>query len=154
CAAGGAVSVAMTWRRAPADTSMLATVRRGTLIARLTASGILKPIQSITYRSPVAGRDGEIVELVPEGSRVRERDLLVRLDATELERDVERARQDVRQARVDIVVAEIEKKEAEAAVKAVAEGEGALAIDEVKTRQQLAERKVARLRQEHDQLEP
>jgi HlyD family secretion protein len=153
CAAG-AVAAAVMWRRAPADTSMLATVRRGTLIARLTASGNLKPIQSITYRSPVAGRDSEIVELVPEGTRVREGDLLVRLDATELERDVERARQEVRQARVDIVVAEIEKKEAEAAVKAVAEGEGALAVDEAKTRQQLAERKVARLRQERDQLEP
>src|SRR5262245_31749708 len=92
-------------RAAPAaDASLLATVRRGSLTARLTASGTLKPIQSITYRSPLAGRDSEIVELVPEGTRVREGDLLFRLDATELERDVDRAKQDVRQARVDIVV--------------------------------------------------
>src|SRR5262249_49136165 len=141
-------------RRPPSDQAILATVHRGTLTARLTASGTLKPIQSLTYRSPLAGRDSEIVELVPEGTRVREGDLLFKLDPTELERDVERAKQDVRQARVDIVVAEIEKKEAEAAVKTVEEGEGTLAVEEVKTRQQLAERKVARLRREVEQLTP
>ena len=55
---------------------------------------------------------------------------------------------------MDLVVAEIEKKEAEAAVQGVAEGEGALAVEEAKTRLQLAQKKVDRLRQEHDQLKP
>jgi hypothetical protein len=32
---------------------MLATVTRGELVARLTSSGTLKPLQSITYRSPM-----------------------------------------------------------------------------------------------------
>src|SRR5919106_4663127 len=82
------------WRRSAADLTLTATVRRGPLIAQLTTAGILKPARSITYRSPLAGREAEITDLVPEGMRVNEGDLLVRLDTTELEREVERARQD------------------------------------------------------------
>ena len=133
---------------------LVATIGRGPLTATLTTSGTLKPIQSITYRSPLAGRDTEIVELVAEGTRVHAGDLLVRFDTTDLERDLARAKQEVAQARMDLVVAEIEKKEAEAAVQGVAEGEGALAVEEAKTRLQLAQKKVDRLRQEHDQLKP
>jgi len=148
-----AVTVAF-WGRSAADPALVAAIRRGTLTATLTTSGTLKPIQSITYRSPLAGRETEIVELAGEGTRVREGDLLVRFDTTDLERDIARAKQEVAQARMDLVVAEIERKEAEAAVKGVADGEGALAVEEAKTRLQLAEKKVDRLREEHDQLKP
>ena len=142
------------WRRSSVDESLVATVSKGPLTAQLTTSGILKPIQSITYRSPLAGRETEIVELVAEGTRVSDGDLLIRLDTTELQRDVERARQDVRQSQVDLQVAEIERQEAQAAVKSVAEGEGALTVEEARTRLQLAQKKVDRLRQEYDQLKP
>jgi HlyD family secretion protein len=148
-----AVAIAF-WGRSAADPALVAAIRRGTLTATLTTSGTLKPIQSVTYRSPLAGRETEIVELVGEGTRVREGDLLVRFDTTDLERDIARAKQEVAQARMDLVVAEIERKEAEAAVKGVADGEGALAVEEAKTRLQLAEKKVDRLREEHDQLKP
>ena len=142
------------WRRASVDPSLLVTVRRGSLTAQLTTSGILKPIQSITYRSPLAGRETEITELVAEGTRVDEGDLLVRLDTTDLQREVERVRQDVRQSQIDLQVAEIDRQEAEAAVKSVAEGEGALSVDEARTRLQLVQKKVDRLRQEYEQLKP
>jgi len=142
------------WRRARVDESLSATVKKGPLTAQLTTSGILKPIQSITYRSPLAGRETEIVELVAEGTRVNDGDLLIRLDTTELQREVERARQEVRQSQVDLQVAEIERQEAQAAVKSVAEGEGALTVEEARTRLQLAQKKVERLRQEYEQLKP
>jgi HlyD family secretion protein len=142
------------WRRASVDPSLVAIVRTGSLTAQLTTSGILKPIQSITYRSPLAGREAEITELVAEGTRVNEGDLLLRLDTTDLQREVERVRQDVRQSQVDLQVAEIDRQEAEAAVKSVAEGEGALSVEEARTRLQLVAKKVERLRQEHDQLTP
>lgn len=142
------------WRRTTVDASLLATVRRGALTAQLTTSGTLRPMQSITYRSPLAGRETEITELVPEGTRVNEGDLLVRLDTTELQRDVEHARQDVRQAQLDLQVAEIERQEADAAIQSVAQGEGALTVDEARTRLQLAQKKVDRLRQEYEQLKP
>ena len=148
------VAATLFWRRSNVDPALVVTVHRGALTAQLTTSGILKPSESITYRSPIAGRDAEIVELVAEGTRVSEGDLLVRIDATDLEREVERARQEVRQATVDVQVAEIERQEAAATITSVAEGEGALSVEETRTRVQLAMRKVERLRQEQAQLAP
>jgi multidrug resistance efflux pump len=142
------------WRRARVDDSLAATVTKGPLTAQLTTSGLLEPSQSITYRSPLAGRETEILELVAEGTRVNEGDLLIRLDSTELQREVERARQEVRQSHVDLQVADIERREAEAAVTSVSEGEGALTVEETRTRLQLAQKKVDRLRQEYEQLRP
>jgi HlyD family secretion protein len=142
------------WRRPAADRSLTATVRRGPLIAQLTTAGILKPARSITYRSPLAGREAEITDLVAEGLRVNEGDLLVRLDTTELEREVERARQDVRQSQLEVQVAVIDRQEAEAAVTGISEGEGALTVEETRARLHAAEQKVQRLRQEYEQLQP
>jgi len=153
CVVGG-VTAGVWWRLSAADRALVATVHRGTLTAVLTTTGTLKPIQSITYRSPLAGREAEIVELAPEGGHAKAGDLVALLDTTELQRDLSRAKQDVQQARMDVVVAEIEKQEADAAVKGVAEGEGALAVAEARTRLQAAERKAVRLRQEYAQLKP
>jgi len=142
------------WPRAPLDEAFIATVKRGTLKPRLTVSGILKPLESLTYRSPLGGREAEIVFLVSEGTRVNEGDLLVRLDTSDLVRELERTAQEVRQARVDLQVAELDQQEGKAAIASLAEGEGALTIDEARTRLQLSEKKVERLRQEYDKLQP
>lgn len=140
--------------RAGADDAMVATVTRGDLTARLTSSGTLQPMQSITYRSPVPGRDVEIRELAPEGSRVDAGDLLVRLDTTDLEIELARVRQEHRQAQMDLQVAEAEWDEAGAEVKSVAEGEGALTVEEARSVMQRAQKKVERLRQEYEHLKP
>src|SRR5579864_6112731 len=72
------VVLALVWfgaarlRSGHSDPALVASVRRGTLTATLTASGTLRPVQSITYRSPVAGRDVEIKQLAPEGALVKE----------------------------------------------------------------------------------
>ena len=58
-----AIGILAYWARADADDAMVATAVKGELVARLTSSGTLKPIQSITYRSPIPGRDIEIREL-------------------------------------------------------------------------------------------
>jgi HlyD family secretion protein len=146
--------VAIFWRTATVDAGLVATVQRGALTATLTASGTLKPSQSITYRSPIVGRDVEIRDLAPEGTRVIAGDLLVRLDSTEVEREFERARQEVQQAQLDLEVGDGEWEEAVATVRAVSEGEGALAVQEARTHLQIAEKKGERLRQEYEQLRP
>lgn len=156
-ALAGAVVVAAGvafWPRPAVDEAFIATVKRGTIAPRLTVSGVLKPLESLTYRSPLGGREAEITFLVAEGTRVGEGDLLVRLDTSELQRELERAASDVRQARVDLQVAELDRQEGEAAITSLAEGEGALTIDEARTRLQLAEKKVDRLRQEYETLKP
>lgn len=136
------------------DPSTTATVRRGSLSATLTVAGLLKPVQAITYRSPLTGRESEITFLVPEGTRVGEGDLLVRLDTVPLQRDLERANQEVRQAQVDLQVAEIDRQEGQAAIESLTGGEAALSVEETKTRLEAAERKVARLRAEQAALAP
>jgi HlyD family secretion protein len=158
-AIAGAVAVAaitlfVYWVRAGADDALVATVTRGELTARLTSSGTLKPMQSITYRSPVPGRDIEIRDLAPEGSRVAAGDLLVRLDTTDLEVELARVRQESRQLQMDLQVAEGELDEAGAEVKAVTEGEGALTVEEAKSTLLRAQKKTERLRQEYEHLKP
>src|SRR5262245_28090997 len=136
------------------DPSTTATVRRSTLSATLTVAGLLKPVQAITYRSPIVGRETEITFLVPEGTRVGEGDLIIRLDTVPLQRDLERATQEMRQAEVDLQVAEIDRQEGQAAIDSLAGGEAALSVEEARTRLQLAEKKVERLRTEQRTLAP
>jgi HlyD family secretion protein len=136
------------------DDATTATVGRGNLAARLTVSGVLRPVQSITYRSPLIGRETEITFLVAEGTRVNQGDLLVRLDTLAVERELERGNQELRQAEVDLQVAEIERQEGEAAIDSLSEGAAALTRQETQTRLALAERKAARLREEQQTLAP
>jgi len=140
--------------RSAANGELTARVRRGSLVVRLTAAGALRPAESITYRSPLPGRETEIVYLVPEGTLVQEGDLLVRLDTTELRREMERAVQDVRQAQVELQVAEVDKEEGVAAIDSLERGEGALSVEEARTALRLAEKKALRLRDEYDSLKP
>jgi HlyD family secretion protein len=155
-AAGAVCLLAGTafWRHPVIDPALTAIAGRGALTAQLTVTGVLRPAQSITYRSPLGGREAEIVELVPEGTRVGEGDLLLRLDTTDLQRELERSRQEVRQSQLELQVAEIDVREADAALAGVSDGEGALSVDELRTRLQLAEKRVERLRREHEQLAP
>ena len=149
-----AITLFVYWVRAGAEDAMVATVTRGELTARLTSSGTLKPIQSITYRSPIPGRDVEIRGLAPEGSRVDAGDLLVKLDTTDLDVELARVRQEHRQVLMDLQVAEGEFEEAGAEVKAVTEGEGALTVEEARSTLLRAQKKTERLRQEYEHLKP
>ena len=149
-----AISIFAYWARAGADDGMVATAAKGELTARLTSSGTLKPSQSITYRSPIPGRDVEIRNLAPEGSRVNAGDVIVKLDTTDLELELARVRQEFRQAQLDLQVAEGEWDEAGAEVKAVTEGEGALTVEEARSALARAQKKTERLRQEYEHLKP
>jgi HlyD family secretion protein len=140
-------------RRAGADAGS-ATVGRGDLVVTLTEPGRLAPAESITYRSPVEGRELEIAALAPEGVRVDTGDLVVRLDPSQLQADLERATEAMRQARLDRQVAEAEWEDAKDAVASLADGEGALGIEEAESEQRLAERKAARLSTEYQGLKP
>ncbi len=155
-ALAGVVTALATWgwqatgsRGAPR-----AVVRRGNLEVRLSTTGTLQPTRSITYRSPLAGRETEITFLAEEGLRIGEGDLIVRLDTVAVERDLQRTTQDLRQALVDLQVSEIELQEGEALLESLSEGEAALALDESKARLDAARRKVQRLREEESAMLP
>jgi len=154
CVIGGVAATAQLFSSRETANPLAASVKRGSLTALLTTTGTLRPIQSLTYRSPLNGREVEIVELAPEGTRVGVGDLVVRLDSTELQREVEKTRQDIRQSELDLQVAQIEREDAVAADRGLAEGDGALSVEEARTRLQLMERRAERLRREYEQLKP
>ena len=136
------------------EPTLSALVERGSLVVELTESGVLRPASSIVYRSPLYGREAEVVFLAPEGARVKEGDLVVQLDATELERELQRAERTRRQSQVDLQVAELEQLEAAAVVASTRDGERALSIDETRAHLGLAQRNVERLRREYESLAP
>ena len=149
------VGAGVTFRRPGGiDPSLTAIVTKGSITASLTVGGILRPAESITYRSPLGSRETQITFLVEEGTRVNEGDLVVRLDTADLERELERVAQEVRQAQVDFQVADIESQEGQAVIDSIDEGEGALTVDEARARRLAAEKKTARLRTEFETLKP
>lgn len=153
-ATAGASAAVLTSGRGSDDDVLFATARLGRLSPRLVLAGTLRPAESLTYRSPLGGREAEITFLVPEGTRVGEGDLLARVDSTELERDLERASQDLRQVTVDLQVAEIDREQARATLQSLVEGAGAVGLDEARAQVQFAEKKLERLREAHDSLAP
>ncbi len=140
------------WPAANADTAW--TVERGPLVAVLSEPGTLRAGRSISYRSPVNGREAEIVHLVPEGLRVGEGDLLVRLETRDLDAELRQAVDRVHEAELAVQVAELELLEATAGLESTVDGEGSLTVEESRTNLSLAERRVQRLRREVDSLEP
>ncbi len=155
--AGGGVllMVALAFMSSSEDESVLtAEVMRGDLTATLTTTGVLRPLQSVTYRSPVAGREIEIIELVPEGSRVRAGDVVIRLETAEVFAELERARAEHAQAELDLEVAEGEWADAQAALKSITEGDGALTVEEARARLQAAERQRDRLQRDFALMAP
>jgi multidrug resistance efflux pump len=123
------------------------------LSVRLVEAGVLRPTDSTTYRSPVPGREIEVLYLAPEGGAVAAGDVVVRLDTAEIDGEISRTRQAVRQAQADIQAAEADREEALAALDSLATGEKSLEVDEAQWAEKLAERKVARLREEHEGLQ-
>lgn len=140
------------WPAGNADTAW--TVERGPLVAVLSEPGTLRAVRSTSYRSPVNGREAEIVHLVPEGLRVGEGDLLVRLETRDLDAELRQAVDSVHEAELAVQVAELELLEATAGLESTVDGEGSLTVEESRTNLELAERRVQRLRREVESLEP
>lgn len=138
----------------PVDAAFVATARRTTLAITLTESGVLRAAESVTYRSPLEGREVEVTYLAPEGAEVAAGDLLAQLETAALRTERERAVQSVQQVDMELQAAVVERQEAALALRAVTEGAGALAVDEGRTELQLAQARAARLREDHDRMQP
>ena len=149
-----AVGVAAVWGPRGDERDLAWTVDRGDLVVEIIAPGTLRAARSITYRSPVNGRELEIVHLAPEGARVAEGDLLARLETRDLEADLRQARDSVSDVEFARQVADLELLEATAEHESMVNGEGALTLEESRTSLALTEKRVERLRREVANLEP
>ena len=129
-------------------------VTRGDLSVRLAEPGVLRPVQSLTYRSPVEGREVELDFLAPEGTLVQKGDLVARLATADLQRELDRAVQANREAQIQLRVGQVNLQEAEAAVDGTATEQGALSVQEAQSAARLAAGKLVRLRTEHESLRP
>lgn len=142
-------------RGSPADDSAFTwVVDRGDLVAELVEAGTLRAARSLTYRSPVNGRELEIVQLTEEGSRVVEGDVLARLETRDLEADLRQAESNVQDVALARQVADLELLEATAELESTRDGEGALTLEESRANLTLTEKKVDRLQREVRNLEP
>ena len=150
----GAIVVLVVWPSPSRAPSLMWTVDRGDLLADLIEPGTLRAAQSITYRSPVNGRQLEIVQLVPEGVRVGIGEVIARLETRDLEADLQQGMESVHEAEFARQVAELDLLEATAELQSTVDGEGPLTIEESRTNLQLTEKKVDRLRQEVENLQP
>ena len=149
------VSALFAVRRLPAATAETAwTVERGSLVAVLSEPGTLRAARSTSYRSPVNGREAEIVHLVPEGLRVAKGDLLLRLETRDIDAELRQAVDNVHETELMLQVAELELLEATAGLESAVDGEASLTVEESRTNLALAERRVQRLRREVESLEP
>ena len=150
CAAG----LAAVWGAGRDGPDPAWTVDRGNLVVDLITPGTLRAASSITYRSPVNGRDLEIVHLAPEGTRVARGDLVARLETRDLDADLRQARDSVSDVAFARQVADLELLEATAEYESMVDGAGALTLEESRTSLALTEKRVDRLRREVANLEP
>jgi len=138
----------------PVDAAFVATAQRSTLAVTLIEAGVLRATDSVTYRSPLEGREVEVTYLAPEGSQVAAGDPLARLDTAALRTELEQTVQSARQIEMELQAAVVEREEAVLALRAVTEGAGALAVEEGRTELQLAQARALRLREDHDRMQP
>ena len=150
----GATGLLAVRGRPAANANTVWTVERGPLVVVLTEPGTLRAARSTSYRSPVNGREAEIVHLVPEGLHVGDGDLLVRLETRDLDAELRQAVDSVHEAELAVRVADLELLEATAGLESTVDGEGSLTVEESRTNLELAERRVQRLRREVESLEP
>ena len=153
----GSILVAglLATRRSPADDPAFTwVVDRGDLVADLVEPGTLRAARSLTYRSPVNGRELEIVHLAEEGSHVAEGDLLASLETRDLQADLRQAESNVQDVALARQVADLELLEATAELESTRDGEGALTLEESRANLALTEKKVDRLQREVRNLEP
>lgn len=155
CASLAALTGVAVRVRTQADPSADAVpVIRGDITSRLVERGILRPSSARTYRSPLWGRETEIVFLAPEGTRVQRGDLLSRLDVSSLDGEIARARLALRQAQVDLTTAEVQRAEAAAALAAIQGPEGLFQREEAAAAAEEAARRATRARAEYEALAP
>jgi HlyD family secretion protein len=153
--AAAAALAAWWWRPAPAPRQPHeAIVASGPMSVRLIESGTLRPSRSVTYRSPLEGREAEVTFLAPEGLQVQPGDLVARIDPTPLTRELERTEQALAQARLELRVMDDQLGELQAAVKVTEDGEDSLDVEEAAVALKLAERQLERARREVTELTP
>lgn len=131
CAAIGAVVwYAVQASQAPDDDSLTWDVERTDLRITVTERGTLKSQKTVNGVCEVEGYDNKIIFIVEEGSTVKKGDVVVRIDSSEIDKEIAEEKLEVQQAKG---VVETKKQEIE-----VTRNEGESAIAEAQLELTLA----------------
>lgn len=87
------------------DATLIISVKRGDLSIEVIETGKVQPREKVEIKSKVAGQVEKVY--VEEGQKVKKGQLLLRLDPTDYQREVERCDADVRQAQIALEYAEL-----------------------------------------------
>ena len=110
---GGFFAVALTMglmQSRSEDAMLVAAVQDGPFEVRITESGTLQALRSVTYSSSIPGSQAKILELVPEGAHAEVGDVLVQFDAQPFAEELEQAKAQLAQAEAELVKAREEQK--------------------------------------------
>jgi HlyD family secretion protein len=93
-----------------AEVPVVEVPERETFVRRVKAEGTLQAVKATPISAPAAERPMKIAWLAPDGSNVSEGDVVVKFDATEMERQLADSESDVDAARRQIDKVEIERE--------------------------------------------
>ncbi|WP_224360438.1 efflux RND transporter periplasmic adaptor subunit [Hyalangium versicolor] len=85
---------------APIDSDLVVTAKRENLVLDVLETGRIEARTKIELKSKVAGQVTQV--LAEEGARVKKGELLLTLDPTDFQRDMERAEAELTQVKIDI----------------------------------------------------
>ena len=103
---------------------MMATVEKGDFVAKVLDQGEIQSSENVEIRCEVRARNGQlsVISLVPEGTRVKAGDFLVRLDSTAFEKERESQRITVANAKATVIQADANLKTAKTTLTEYMEG--------------------------------
>ena len=155
------VVVAARPGRAPAgpdnEPVLLAVAEKKTFDVKITESGVLEALRSVTLSSGIPSNNAKIIYLVPEGTQVAKGDVVVRFDPTPFQADVQKFQFELNAAKaaqqeaaeeteLDKLRAEKERKAAQHASRLAAlelenvmKGDGPVTLQDVQTKAVQAE---------------
>jgi HlyD family secretion protein len=131
------------------ETIPVVAVQRGALTISITESGTLEALQSVTLASEITSNRAKIMKIVPEGTYIKQGELVIEFDKAPFEEEVKKFRNEIDQAKAAIIEAtenlklqraknEGELKDAqvnitaaEAELKNILEGEGIITLREL-----------------------
>jgi len=103
---------------------MTVNVEKGNFVAKVLDQGEIQSSENVEIRCEVRARNGQltVISLVPEGSKVKAGDFLVRLDSTAFEKERETQRISVANAKASVIQADANLKTARTTLKEYEEG--------------------------------
>jgi HlyD family secretion protein len=88
--------------RSPLGGAPTAIVREGSFKVEIAEGGTLQALRSVSYASSIQSNQAKIIALAPEGTRVKEGDLLILFDAAPFEEEIRRSQAQLAQAQADL----------------------------------------------------